>query len=123
MCRLPRYGRLEEKQVSRAGRADNKFMVVCLEIDSLGGQDRTRGLPSASLSMGRRHLARAPVARVGCILASPVIDQHDFMVSEPFTFRLGYGPWIPKTGLAHGCAVDRAVWAKGEPKPVIYCSA
>ena len=40
MCRLPRYGRLEEKQVSRAGRVDNKFMVVYLEIDSLGEKIR-----------------------------------------------------------------------------------
>lgn len=32
MCRLLRYGRLEGKQVSRGGGADDKFVLVCVEI-------------------------------------------------------------------------------------------
>ena len=46
MCRLPRYGRLEGKQVSRGGGADNKFMLVYAEIHT-GKKTQRWGLSSS----------------------------------------------------------------------------
>lgn len=46
MCRLLRYGRLEGKQVSRGGEADNKFTLVYAEIHT-GKKIQRRSLSSS----------------------------------------------------------------------------
>lgn len=48
MCRFLRYGRLEEKQVSDGGGADNKFMLVYVEIHSLEKSIQRHGFSSPS---------------------------------------------------------------------------
>ena len=47
MCHLLRYRRLEGKQVSGGGGADNKFMLVDVEIHP-GKKIQRRGLSSSS---------------------------------------------------------------------------
>lgn len=59
MWRLLRCGRLEGKQVSKGGGADNKFMLVYLEIYSLR-KKKVRTWPLFLFSLiGRRQLASA----------------------------------------------------------------
>lgn len=52
ICRLLRCGRLEGKQVSKGGGADNKFMLVYLEIYSLG-EKKIRDVASLPLQLDR----------------------------------------------------------------------